>query len=286
MADPTGRADLERWRELARKERKGADPEGLVWQTPEGIAGEAALHARPTSRGSISSTAFPATSRSCAAPAPPCTPSQPWTIRQYAGFSTAEESNAFYRANLAAGTDGPVGRLRSRHPPRLRLGPPTRRRRRRQGRRGDRLGRGHEDPLRRRPARQDVGVDDDERRRAAGAGQLHRRRRGAGRAARQAHRDHPERHPEGVHGPQHLHLPADALDADRGRHHRVHLEGDAEASTRSRSPATTCRRPGRRATSSWRSPSPTGSTTCARRSRRASTSTPSPGGCRSSSPSA
>ena len=37
---------------------------------------------------------------------PRCTPDQPWTIRQYAGFSTAEESNAFYRANLAAGQMG------------------------------------------------------------------------------------------------------------------------------------------------------------------------------------
>ncbi len=44
---------------------------------------------------------------------------QPWTIRQYAGFSTAAESNAFYRRNLAAGQKGPVGGLRSGHPPRL-----------------------------------------------------------------------------------------------------------------------------------------------------------------------
>ena len=35
-----------------------------------------------------------------------CTPGRPWTIRQYAGFSTAEESNAFYRRNLAAGQKG------------------------------------------------------------------------------------------------------------------------------------------------------------------------------------
>ena len=38
----------------------------------------------------------------------------------------------------------------------------------------------------------------------------------------QAVRDHPERHPQGVHGPQHLHLSARALDADRRRHHRLH----------------------------------------------------------------
>jgi methylmalonyl-CoA mutase len=39
---------------------------------------------------------------------------------------------------------------------------------------------------------------------------------------RQAERDHPERHPQGVHGPQHLHLPARAVDAHHRRHHRVH----------------------------------------------------------------
>jgi methylmalonyl-CoA mutase len=44
---------------------------------------------------------------------------QPWTIRQYAGFSTAEESNAFYRRNLAGRAEGPLRRLRPRDPPRL-----------------------------------------------------------------------------------------------------------------------------------------------------------------------
>ncbi len=44
---------------------------------------------------------------------------RPWTIRQYAGFSTAEESNAFYRKALAAGGPGRVGGVRPGHPPRL-----------------------------------------------------------------------------------------------------------------------------------------------------------------------
>ena len=81
-----------------------------------------------------------------------------------------------------------------------------------------------------------------------------------------AQRHHPERHPQGVHGPQHLHLPARAEHADRGRHHRVHGRATCRGSTRSRSPATTCRRPGRRPSRSWPSPSPTASSTCARRS--------------------
>ena len=37
MADHTDRANLERWKEIARKERRGEEPDGLVWHTPEGI---------------------------------------------------------------------------------------------------------------------------------------------------------------------------------------------------------------------------------------------------------
>ena len=52
--------------------------------------------------------------------------------------------------------------------------------------------------------------------------------RGAGGAAGKAVRDHPERHPQGVHGPQHLHLPARAVDADHLRHLRLHVGAHAE----------------------------------------------------------
>ena len=68
--------------------------------------GEAAPTAPPTSPASTSSAATRASRRSCAAPIRPCTLTNPWTIRQYAGFSTAEDSNAFYRRNLAAGQMG------------------------------------------------------------------------------------------------------------------------------------------------------------------------------------
>ncbi len=80
---------------------------------------------------------------------------RPWTIRQYAGFSTAQESNAFYRNALRDGADGisvafdlPTHRGYD-------LGQSPRRRRRRDGRRRDRLRGGHEDPVRRHTARQD-----------------------------------------------------------------------------------------------------------------------------------
>ena len=79
--------------------------------------------------------------------------------------------------------EGPLGGVRPGDPPRLRQRPPTRHRRRRHGRRGDRLDPRHAPAVRRHPARRDERVDDDERRRAPGAGALHPRRRGAGRAA-------------------------------------------------------------------------------------------------------
>ena len=167
--------------------------------------------------------------------------------------------------------EGPLGRLRPRDPPRLRLRPPAGARRRRHGRRGDRLDLRHADALRRHPARRDVGVDDDERRGAAGDGALHRRGRGAGGEAGAARGDHPERHPQGVHGPQHLHLPAGAEHADHLRHLRVHRRSRCRASTRSRSPATTSRRPGRRPTSSSPTRWPTASSTSAPASTPGST---------------
>ncbi|CAA9386865.1 MAG: Methylmalonyl-CoA mutase large subunit, MutB, partial [uncultured Nocardioides sp.] len=124
-------------------------------------------------------------------------------------------------------SEGPERRVRPRHPPRLRLRPPAGARRRRHGRRGDRLDLRHPHPLRRHPARHDERLDDDERRGAAGDGALHRGGRGAGRRARAARRDHPERHPQGVHGPQHLHLPAAAQHAGDQRHLRLHEPADA-----------------------------------------------------------
>ena len=61
---------------------------------------------RATSRASPTSARFPASRRSSAARTRRCTCGKPWTVRQYAGFSTAEDSNAFYRRNLAAGQMG------------------------------------------------------------------------------------------------------------------------------------------------------------------------------------
>ena len=92
------------WLDLASKELKGADPATLDWHTAEGItvhplytaddlpqdAADELPGFAPFTRG-VRATMYAG---------------RPWTIRQYAGFSTAEESNAFYRRNLAAGQKG------------------------------------------------------------------------------------------------------------------------------------------------------------------------------------
>ena len=98
--------DLERWRELAAKELKGADPDTLDVGDARGHRGRSRSTPRPISRRSRRSAGCRASSRSCAGPRATMYANRPWTIRQYAGFSTAEESNAFYRQNLAAGQMG------------------------------------------------------------------------------------------------------------------------------------------------------------------------------------
>ena len=123
---------------------------------------------------------------------------------------------------------GPFGGVRSRHPSRLRFGPPARDRRRRHGRRGDRFDLRHAHAVLRHSARPDERVDDHERRGAADSRAVRRRRRGTGRAAGETLGHHSERHSERVHGAQHLHLSAGALDADHLRHFCLHLAEDAE----------------------------------------------------------
>jgi len=105
MATSRDRADLARWRELAIKERKGADPDTLVWTTPEGIPVKPLWTQADVENLEFYDT-IPGDFPFLRGPRATMYAGQPWTIRQYAGFSTAEESNAFYRANLAAGQMG------------------------------------------------------------------------------------------------------------------------------------------------------------------------------------
>src|SRR5512145_1081844 len=105
MADHPDAADLARWRALAEKERKGASPDDLVWQTPEGLAVKP-LYTRADVANLDFLDTVPGAYPFLRGPRATMYAEKPWTVRQYAGFSTAEESNAFYRANLAAGQKG------------------------------------------------------------------------------------------------------------------------------------------------------------------------------------
>ena len=96
---------LDKWRELAKSELRGADPESLVWQTPEGIAVQPLFTAADL-EGLETAGGLPGIEPFVRGPRATMYANRPWTIRQYAGFSTAEESNAFYRENLAAGQMG------------------------------------------------------------------------------------------------------------------------------------------------------------------------------------
>ena len=75
------------------------------WLTPEGIAVKSA-YAATDLEGLIALESYPGFPPYLRGPYPTMYVTQPWTIRQYAGFSTAEDSNAFYRRNLAAGQKG------------------------------------------------------------------------------------------------------------------------------------------------------------------------------------
>ena len=76
-----------------------------IWATPEGIEVKS-FYGPPDRNGIDLSSEWPGLPPFLRGPYPTMYLTQPWTVRQYAGFSTAEESNAFYRANLAAGQKG------------------------------------------------------------------------------------------------------------------------------------------------------------------------------------
>jgi methylmalonyl-CoA mutase len=84
---------------------RGGDVDGEPWPTPEGIEVKAVYTADDLDGIDFLHT-YPGLVPYLRGPYPTMYASQPWTIRQYAGFSTAEESNAFYRRNLAAGQKG------------------------------------------------------------------------------------------------------------------------------------------------------------------------------------
>ncbi|ALW89293.1 methylmalonyl-CoA mutase [Deinococcus actinosclerus] len=96
--------DLSAWKAQASKDLKGADPARLNRETPEGITLQALYTADDVQ--DVDTASLPGLPPFTRGPRATMYAARPWTIRQYAGFSTAEESNAFYRRNLAAGQKG------------------------------------------------------------------------------------------------------------------------------------------------------------------------------------
>ena len=83
----------------------GRDDDGTAWVTPEGIAVKP-VYTADDLRGLDFLDTLPGIAPYLRGPHPTMYLTRPWTICQYAGFSTAEDSNAFYRRNLAAGQKG------------------------------------------------------------------------------------------------------------------------------------------------------------------------------------
>ncbi|MBB3637015.1 MULTISPECIES: methylmalonyl-CoA mutase [Variovorax] len=98
-------ADLEAWAKAAAKSAPGGDLSALNWITPDGITVKP-LYTAADLQGLKYTDTLPGFEPYLRGPQATMYSVRPWTIRQYAGFSTAEESNAFYRKALAAGGQG------------------------------------------------------------------------------------------------------------------------------------------------------------------------------------
>ncbi len=92
----------QQWEELVAKESKGLTSDEMTWFTPEGI-GLKILYTEDDIKDLDVRKSMPGMAPFMRGPKATMYAGRPWTIRQYAGFSTAEESNTFYRKALAAG---------------------------------------------------------------------------------------------------------------------------------------------------------------------------------------
>ena len=97
--------NMQKWRDLASKQLRGKRVEELTWNTPEGIRVHP-LYTAENLAGMPHVDTLPGFAPYVRGPMATMYAGQPWTIRQYAGFSSARDSNAFYRRNLAAGQKG------------------------------------------------------------------------------------------------------------------------------------------------------------------------------------
>jgi len=98
-------SQLEKWRALAERELGGKPLESIHWETPEGIEVKPLYTAADLEKLEHLDT-LPGMFPYLRGPRATMYANRPWTIRQYGGFSTAEETNAFFRRNLAGGQQG------------------------------------------------------------------------------------------------------------------------------------------------------------------------------------
>ena len=96
---------LDAWAAVVEKETRGRTPADLAWRTPEGIDVKP-LYTAEDLEGLEHLDSLPGFAPFVRGPRATMYTGRPWTLRQYAGYSTAEESNAFYRRNLEAGQTG------------------------------------------------------------------------------------------------------------------------------------------------------------------------------------
>ena len=97
--------DLQKWKDLATKQLRGRPLEDLNWMPPEGIPVKP-LYTEEDLKGMEHVNTLPGFSPYVRGPMATMYAGRPWTVRQYAGFATAKESNEFYRKNVAAGQTG------------------------------------------------------------------------------------------------------------------------------------------------------------------------------------
>ncbi|MFC5500137.1 methylmalonyl-CoA mutase [Caenimonas terrae] len=102
---PSPAANLDQWTKAAAKSAPGGDVDALNWHTPDGITVKP-LYTAADTQGLPHTDSLPGFAPYLRGPQATMYAARPWTIRQYAGFSTAEESNAFYRKGLAGGGQG------------------------------------------------------------------------------------------------------------------------------------------------------------------------------------
>ena len=150
-----------------------------------------------------------------------------WTMRMFAGFGTADDTNWRFKEIIRSGGDGLVDSVRHADVAGHRLRSSDGARRGRQVRRGRRLAGRHGRPLRRNRPQRDHDVDDDQLPRRGDLRDVRRPGREGGHQPGPPRRHAAERHLEGVPGAEGVRVPTTAVDAAGARHDRLHCCGDA-----------------------------------------------------------